>query len=433
MSKESPIRFHSKFSELTKQYTFTIEISESYISDFFNFAALAQQKKVHSPGFKESETPIEYIKEHYKKNMFKHMQEITLRYFVVDYLLEMIHKKKLMVVGEPELQSIVMDLDENATYTFTAAAPQEIFIQSWKNLPFKATQRKKYRDIDNQVAYFLNTEEENYHQHKHVHTVQLGDWIHFDVWMIDHKNKPLFKQNKVPLWLKIGREEPDTIFQSLFVNKPIGETFITDNPSIQNYFCHMFDTTYVYMIEIKDILPHSYFSVENLKHHFKLKTKKDLHNKLIEIFSFNSDISQRRTIAHNALDIIIRKNNILIAPESIKKHQFFLVQDLQKTPDYMVYKLDNDFQEKTYQLAEKQLLEKVAADHIAYQENLPVQHMDIKSMLALLQRTRTKEFVYFPFLKTKHEGQESPVSQNNLHRFCLREKAVNHIIHHLTR
>ena len=95
MSKESHVKFHSTFSELTKQYTFTIEISESYISDFFNFAALAQQQKVHSPGFKESETPIEYIKEHYKKHMFKHMQEITLRYFVVDYLLEMIVNYKV--------------------------------------------------------------------------------------------------------------------------------------------------------------------------------------------------------------------------------------------------------------------------------------------------------------------------------------------------
>ena len=433
MSDNKHISFKSEFSEITKSYTFTIVLSESFISDFFDFAALTHQKKVSSPGFKKAETPIEYIKEHYKKNLFNHIQEITLKYFVLDYLFEQIHQNKILIVGNPELQNISMDLDQNATYVFTAQAPQELFIQSWKNLPFKATQRKKYRDIDNQVKYFLSTEEENFKANKHISTVQLGDWVHFDAWIIGDNKKPLFNKNKASLWLKIGQEEPDTIFQSLFLNKSIGDSFITDNPSLQHYFCELFDTSYIYMIEIKDILPNNYFSVESLKHHFKLKTKKDLHNKLIEIFSFNSDISQRRTIAHNALDIIIKKNNILISPESIKKHQFFLVQDLQQTPDYMVYKLDTSFDEKTFQLAEKQLLEKIAADHIAYQENLPIQHMDIRSMLALLQRTRTKEFIYFPFIKTKHQGQEYPVSEQSLHRLCLREKAVNHIIHHLTR
>lgn len=433
MSKDSQISFQSTFSELLKTHTFTIELSESFISDFFDFAAQTQQKKVTSPGFKKNETPITYIKEHYKKHLLNHIQEITLKYFVLDYLFENIHKKKIMVVGEPELKHISMDLNQNAVYTFTAQAPEELFIQSWKNLPFKATQRKKYRDIDNQVKYFLSTEEDSYKANKHVSTVQLGDWIHFDAWIINDKKKPVFRKSKASLWLKIGQEEPDSIFQSLFLNKSIGDTFITDNPSLQNYFCELFDTSYVYMVEVKDILSGSYFSVDNLKHHFKLKTKKDLHNKLIEIFSFNSDISQRRTIAHNALDVIINKNNIVLNPESVKKQQFFLVQDLQKTPDYVVYKLDKTFQEKTYELAEKQLLEKVAADHIAYQENLPIQHIDIKSMLSLMQRTRTKEFVYFPFLKTKHQGQEYPVSQKNLHRLCLRERAVNHIIHHLTR
>ena len=433
MSKESNITFDSTFSELNKQYTFTIEIPKEVISDFFDFAATNQQKRVSSPGFKENAIPLEYIKEHYKKNIINHTKEITLKYFVFDFLLEKIQEHKFMIVGEPELKSISMDLDQNAVYTFIAQAPRELFIQSWKNLPFKATQRKKYRDIDNQVTYFLSTEEESYKEHKHVTSVQLGDWVSFNAWIINDKNKPIFKQNKTSLWLKIGHEEPDKVFLSLFLNKSIGDTFVTDNPSLQHYFCELFDTSYVYMIEIIDILPYSYFSIEHLKQHFKLKTKKDLHNKLIEIFSFNSDISQRRTIAHSALDIIITKNNIMIDPESVKKHQFFLIQDLQQTPDYNVYKMDTKFLDRAYELAEKQLVEKIIADHIAYQENLLVQPTDIKSMLSLLQRTRTKEFLYFPFLQTKHQGQEVPVSLKQLHRSCLREKAVNHIIHHLTK
>ncbi len=433
MSKDSQISFQSTFSELLKTYTFTVELSEDFIDYFFNFAAEIQQQKVTSSGFKKNETPLEYIKEHYKKHLLDHIQEIILKYFVLDYLFEKIHEHKIVIVGEPELKSISIALNKKAVYIFTAQAPTELFIQSWKNLPFKATERKKYRDIDNQVKSFLTAEEDAYRDTKHIVTVQPGDWVHFNAWIINDNKKPIFNENQALLWLKIGQEEPDSIFQSLFINREIGATFFTDNPSLQSYFCELFDTSYVYMIEIIDIISGSYFSIENLKHHFKLKTKKDLHNKLIEVFSFNSDISQRRTIAHSALDIIIKKNNITVHPDSIKKQQFFLVQDLQKIPDYLVYKLNSNFGDATYKLAEQQLLEGVAADHIAYQENLPVQHVDIKSMLSLLQRTRTKEFIHFPFLNTKHEGQEYPISKKNLHKFCLREKSVNHIIYHLSK
>ena len=70
---------------------------------------------------------------------------------------------------------------------------------------------------------------------------------------------------------------------------------------------------------------------------------------------------------------------------------------------------------------------------LAIQDNLQASQYDIKSYLALSQRPRTKEFVYFDMPPSKIDGQERPLSHEALKLFCLREKALNHIIYHLTR
>jgi hypothetical protein len=53
--------------------------------------------------------------------------------------------------------------------------------------------------------------------------------------------------------------------------------------------------------------------------------------------------------------------------------------------------------------------------------------------LNLMQRVRTKEFLYFTPPATEIEGQEFPITLENIKKACIREKALNHIIHHLTR
>ncbi|MFA5999108.1 MAG: hypothetical protein WC747_03775, partial [Candidatus Babeliales bacterium] len=78
-------------------------------------------------------------------------------------------------------------------------------------------------------------------------------------------------------------------------------------------------------------------------------------------------------------------------------------------------------------------LDSVVAEYVGYQDNLTVSPQDIKAILQITQRSRLKDFLYFPFLKTQLNGQEFPVEGESLVQFCLREKSVNHIIHHLTK
>lgn len=408
-------------------------IPQAFIQNFFKHAAQVKQQDSDSQGFKKGGVPLDYINVHYKKNILRHMEEIFLKHFVIDALLEYIHANKILIVGQLELVSIKMDTDQDAIYTFEGILPKEIYIQRWKNLPFKATQRKKYRDIDNQVKTFLEEEESRQSHFEHQNSIQINDWVCFDTWLVDFNNKPLFHNKKSQLWLKIGDEEPDMIFQEIFLQKKVHDTLITKNHSLRHYFCNNFDVPYTYAVEIKDRIPYHYFSIEHLKHHFKLKTKKDLHNKLIEVFSYSSDVSQSRSIADMALNTIVKRNNILVPPSSIQAQKDVIIAELQQKPDYALYKMKNDFDDHITSLAKKQLYEIVAADYIAYTENLTINHVDIKAYLNLMQRTRTKEFLYFNPPQTQINGQEFPITLESIKKACLREKALNHIIHHLTR
>lgn len=408
-------------------------IPQSFIQQFFKHAAQVKQLDSDSQGFKKGTVPLDYIQVHYKKNILTHMEEIFLKHFVIDELLEYIHTNKILVVGQLKLVSIKMDTDSDAIYTFEGILPKEIYIQKWKNLPFKATQRKKYRDIDNQVKSFLEEEEQKQVEFYQENSIQINDWVNFDTWIIDTSNKPLFHNKKSELWLKIGDEEPDLIFQELFLGKKINDVIITDNNSLRQYFCSSFDAPYTYAVHIKDRLPYKYFSIDYLKLHFKLKTKKDLHNKLIEIFSYSADVSQSRSIADTALHTIIKRNNILVPLSSVDAQKEIIVHELQKKPDYALYKMKTDFDNHITSLAKKQLYEIVATDYIAYTENLIVNHEDIKAYFNLMQRTRTKEFLYFNPPQTQIEGQETPITIESIKKACMREKALNHIIHHLTR
>lgn len=410
-----------------------ITIPQSFIQQFFDHAAQVKQLDSDSQGFKKGSVPIDYIQIHYKKNILSHMQEIFLKHFVIDALLEFIHKNKILIVGQLKLIDITMDPDQDAVYTFEGLLPKEVYIQRWKNLPFKATVRKKYRDIDNQVKNFLEKEESNLVKYEQENSVQVNDWVCFDAWIIDTNKKALFHNKKSHLWLKIGDEEPDLIFQELFLHRRIDEIIITDNPSLRQYFCNSFDAPYTYAIQIKDRLPYKYFSIEYLKHHFKLKTKKDLHNKLIEIFSYTSDVSQSRSIADMALNTIVKRNNILVPQTSIQAQKDVIIYELQQKPDYTLYKMKPDFDDHITSLAKKQLYEIIATDYVAYTENIAVTHVDIKSYFNLMQRTRTKEFLYFAPPTTQIDGQEAPITIETIKKACIREKALNHIIHHLTR
>lgn len=412
---------------------FTISIPAEVTESFLKLAAQTHQTLASTSGFSKGSTPLTYVEKHFKAPIVNHLKEVGLKFFGVNTLLQNIRQQKIVLVGPPKLQNIEFDKDGNTIYHFQGLYPKEIYMQSWKYLPFKPIPRKKYRDIDKQVKTFLEEESQLQQKHENNQSVQVGDWVFFHAWIVDKQGNRIFNEQHASTWIRVGNEEPDLNVAKLFKDKKIGDTFTTSNCCFQNYFCETSNNDYVYEISIQDIASTSYFSVDLFKQYFKIKTQKDLHNKLIEVFSFHHDISQRRLTAFEALALIMKKNQIILPEVAINRQKKDIIDEMQFKPDFMVYKTDPNFDANLTELAKKQLTDNVIAEFIGYQDNLQVTHQDIKAFLHLTQRARIKDFLYFPFVKTQHNGQEMPIDQEALHHACLKEKAVNHIIHHLTK
>ena len=113
------------------------------------------------------------------------------------------------------------------------------------------------------------------------------------------------------------------------------------------------------------------------------------------------------------------------------RHQQYLLDELQNNADYPVYKVEKQFDSYIKQLAEKQVKEFILMDQIAYKENIVCNNDDLALYLNLTQRPRTKEFIYFQHPALKANSLEYPISSQELSLSCLREKTLNHIVHHL--
>lgn len=409
-----------------------VTIPALYVQKLYSQASAAQQSEVHTFGFSRGNTPLSYIEKNFQPHLVDHVKEFFFKYFVINWLYKELLEKKVFIGGEPHLQDISLTPHDDATFSFSLTLAQPIPLQGWKRLPFKSPKRKNYKDLDRQVEGFLK-EESNAAGKVKDNKIKEGDWINFTVCLLNNNKQPLLGTYKESLWLKIGQEEADSPFQLLFLGKKVGDTFITDHECLQEYFSSHLDTRYPFEVSIVDRLPYSFFCLEHFKRHFRLKNSKDLHLKLIEVFSYRNDISQRRATAEESLKLLLSKHAFSVPPHLVLRQEKTILDIVHETPDYQVYKMQSDFREKIKSLAEKQVKEDIFVNQLAFHENLAVDRADIKAYLNLSNRPRTAEFIYFEPPSTKFLGHEIPISNALLVQCCLKEKTLNHAIHHLTK
>ncbi len=410
----------------------TITIPSTIVSLCFEQAAIAQQKIARANGFGSGKIPLEYIKEHFRGNLLAHLREFLFKYCVNNFLHQSIINHKIILAGEPRL--IIIKLEnptDSAQYQFEMTVFTDLPHFDWKYLPFKAPKRKNYKDLDRQVRYFIDQEKQNAKQFSQ--GLATGDWVHFSASLADDKNNLLLQGFKEFYWFKLGDEEVDSELKELFLGKKIGDSFFSSSDGLQYFFSDQINAHYNFYIEISDIVPHSFFCFDHFKRHFRIKTNKDMHKKLIEVFSYRDDISQRRSAVEEALKLMLSKHSFSVPPHCIIREQKALFDAVKNNPDYHVYKAQKDFTHRIEQLAEKQTRESILIDKLAYQEEIPLEMTDVTSYLNLTNRARTKEFIYFNIPQLKIEGQEIPLPTEEIKRTCLREKAINHILYHLTK
>ena len=409
-----------------------ITIPANYVQKLYAQASAAQQSEVHTFGFAKGNTPLSYIEKNFQPHLVDHVKEFFFKYFVINWLYKELYAKKVFIGGEPHLQDISLNPNQDANFSFSLTLAQPISLQGWKRLPFKAPKRKNYKDLDRQVENFLKDE---HSASKKIKDLQIseGDWINFTVCLLNKKKKPLIGSYKESLWLRIGKEEADSPFQSLFIGKSVGDTFVTDHECLQEYFSSHLDTHYNFEVSITDRLPYAFFCIEHFKKHFRVRNNRELHQKLIEVFSYRNDISQRRAMAEESLKLLLSKHAFAVPPHLVLRQQKTILDIVHDTPDYQVYKMQPDFRDKIKTLAEKQVKEDVFINQLAFHENIGITNADIKGYLNLGNRPRTSEFIYFEPPATKFLGHEVPISSALLVQCCLKEKTLNHAIHHLVR
>jgi len=409
-----------------------VEVPAEYVVRLYTEASLAQRDSTRTLGFSKGATPLSYIEKNFQPHLLEHVKEFIYRYFVINHLGKELVGNKVLLAGEPRLTDVQLKLQERARYQFSLPLVQHISLQGWKRLPFKAPKRKNYKDLDKQVENFLK-DEAIAQKNGHLNVVAIGDWVQFSVALLDHGKKLLFDQCKETLWIKIGAEEIDLPLQQLFVGHKKGEVIVTSASFLQEYFSSHVDTHYNFEVTILDFVPQAYFDVEQFKKHFKLRNSKDLHQKLIEVFSFRNDISQRRAMVEDTLKLLLSRHHFEVPNYLILRRQKELLDLIQDNPDYQVYKTQSDFMDKIKLLATKQVKEDIIMTQLALHEELEVTSDDIKNYLNLMKRPRMREFIHFQLPSTKTQGQEFPLSQSVIAQYCLKEKALNYAIYHLTK
>ena len=175
-------------------------------------------------------------------------------------------------------------------------------------------------------------------------------------------------------------------------------------------------------------MPHNHFCFDHLSSHFQLSTVEELHNKLIEVFSYRHDISQRRATAEQALALLLSKHQMELPKPFLDDATQRVLHTVQQNPDYDVYRKQKEFKTWIRQLAEKQLKESLMIDALAYHESITVTPEDLAYFLNNTLRNRTREFLYFePYIEIRN-GLYTLIPEQALFQSCLREKTLNFVI-----
>ncbi|PKN03207.1 hypothetical protein CVU75_03460 [Candidatus Dependentiae bacterium HGW-Dependentiae-1] len=410
----------------------TVIVPEPLVTALYKEASLSQKEVTVTQGFAKGQVPLNYIQDSFKTNLIEHLEEFLFTYCVATFLQQELRRHQLLVTSEPRLVNVTVDHHTEARYDFEISILQPPTIQEWRYLPFRAPKRKNYKDLDRQVDMFIAEEKERLDRMADT-GITVGDWVSLAVGLLNSDGFPALGTHKASFWLRVGDEEADLPFKDLVYQKKVGDSFITQNRALQEYFSGCIDTSYTFSVEILDCIKNDFFCTETFKKQFKIKTNKLLYQKLIEVFSYRNDISQRRAMVEDALHLLLVKHPISIPEYLVNRQQQQIIDAIKNKPDYQVYRTQKDFTQRVQQLAEKQVREMVYLDQLAYEEKLTATNEDIRQYLNLNNRPRTKDFIYFDPPVTKQQGQEMPILELELQQYCLREKTINHIIYHLTK
>ncbi len=390
-----------------------------------------QQTAPH--GFNTDNIPSKYIETRHKTEIINKLKVFLLKYLVLDFLIYKLRDLSISITNYPRLTKIINDDQFNLKFLFDISIADPIPLKEWKNFIFRPPKRKKYKDLDKQVENFIKQESVSTKKQKNNY-VEESDWVIFDATLLDKTENPIWQDQKNSFCVKIGLQHLMNEFQESFIGKYANDTFITINmPIEQETLLDGQTNNYKFLIKIKEITKGKTFSIDLFKAAFKLKSKQEVHTKLIEAFSFKDDLSQRYSIIEELFHLLLSKHRFEVPAHISIRRQEDILLSLIKKPDYQVYRAQKEFPKQIALLAEQQLKEEILIDRIALDENIYADDKDIQNYIHLLSHNRLREFIHFKSPYEQLEKSSYPINMGTLNQIACREKTLNYIIYTLTK
>jgi len=409
----------------------TITIPSSFIEPLFEEITQTYRSYSALQGFSQDKLPLEYTKNYFRSEIKRDTKHFLFNHFIIDYVFNSLQKNNILFTNWPRLSNAVISDTLEGVYSFDISTVAPIDLKEWKHLIFKSPKRKNYKDLDKQVAFFMKKEQSGLK--KSASCIEANDWVCFERRIIPHGGKTPIANTQGRFWIRISPEFIATPFQELFFEKNVGDSFTSPYFPFMHTTQDFIGDPCSFVITISNITKGTHLNMELFKGLFKLKTKHEIHDKLIEVFSYRNDISQRKAIIEELFHLFFTKHRFEIPKHIVTRKKEFILQNLQKEPDYHVYKSHKQFEEHLGLLAEKMLKEEALIDQIAQREDIHVYEEDISWYLHLFNNERLKEFVYFKPMVDAIEESIAPVHENIISTAVRREKTLNHIITTLLR
>ncbi len=389
---------------------------------------LFKRKKLD--GLARRDVPSAYIEENFKNALSCKLKSYLFRHVVLDYLVDEVVARKIPMANDPRLKQTIVLNDYVVRYVFDISVAKPLELKEWKNFLFKPPKRKQYKDLDKQVTQFISQKAVSPKKQK-MDLIEEEDWVCFSATLLDKNNMPLEKKLTSSFWIKVKNEEVINPLQDLFLGKKLNDILISNNLESDDQDGDFENYRYNFLIKVKAIVKGRVMSLDHLKTMFKLKNKSSIHTKLMEVFSYRNDQSQRKAIIEEMFHLFLTKHRFEVAKHLMLRRQETILQTLMQQPDYHVYKSQKDFQTNIELLAEKQLKEEIIIDQIAYKDNIKVDTKDMQNYLHLFNNNRLREFVYFRPTFDNFELVNVPINSGMLKQVALREKTLNYVLYML--
>ncbi|PCI74156.1 hypothetical protein COB28_02275 [Candidatus Dependentiae bacterium] len=390
------------------------------------------QHNIHARGFENVTLPRMFVLERHYMDVQHSTMWFILKNFVLDFITDDCARKKILLAHNPRLTEVAWEDDKKLHYHFDISINEIDIAKDWKMFPFKTPKRKLYKDLDKQVETFIERESSLYKQQKQ-DFLDDNDWVCFSATMLNNNHKPL--NNVIPclFWMKLTTKYLVSSFQKGFIGRKKGDKFVLNHLPLDESLQEAVTEYNPFLIEIISISKGNFFSLDIFKNLFRLKNRLDVHRKLIEVFSYRNDISQRKSIIEEVFHIFLSKNRFEVPKHLVLRKQEEILLALKKIPDYYVYRSQPQFEEHVAFLAERQLKEELIIDKIAHDENITIDCDDVNGYLHLYNLDRLKEFVHFKPTLDIVEDSHVPLHDSTLRQVTLREKTLNHVIYLLTK